>query len=812
LYKKVEREIADRVLSFETGKVAKQATSSVVVQYGGTVVLSAAVVDPDKTDFSFVPFAVDYMERSYAAGIIRGSRFNKRESRTTDPEILAARMIDRPLRPFFPDDYRADTRAQVMVFSTDNENDPAMLAMLASAAALRLAPGVPMPPVGTAKVGRIDGKLILNPTLPMLDESDFQLVLSGTRERVTMIELDGKQIPGDQVMEAISFGHEGVVQTIDLIDELAQGVDAEPAESAGPVGYDTILNAFGAQIRESLCADSKEARNAAMEELASQVSERLAADAPELAEEEVSTAFQYAAKRTLRQMAVEGQRCDGRALDEVRPISCLVGILPKAHGSALFTRGQTQALVAATIGTRQDEQRVEEITGDRYERFLVHYNFPPFCVGEAGFIRGPSRRDIGHGYLARKGLLAIMPSEEDFPYTVRLVSDVLESCASSSMATACGATLSLMDAGIPIKAPLAGVSIGLVEEDDEVRFLTDIMDEEDYSGDMDFKVTATANGVTAIQMDVKNTGLTLDMVAAALDQAKAANAQILPTMAETLAETRPLSRLAPRVVNVTIDPDLIGKVIGPGGATIRALVERTGAQIDIDDDGIVHIVADSADGGDHAEEAIKLLAQEPKVGETYEGIVTSVRDFGAFVEVLPETEGLLHISDLSDEYVRDASDVVKIGDKIRVTVVRVDRGRVRLAREGVEPSERPEPPPRRGPRRDDRGGDRPRSGSRPRRDRDDRRGGRDGDRPRGRSGDDRGRDRDGRGRDRDRDGRGRGGPRGGRGRDRDDSRGGRGRDGDRRGPRSEGSDRRDGPRRGGRPRRDDRGEGRGERE
>ena len=868
LHTKVEREIADRVLSFETGRVARQATCSVMVQYGGTVVLAAAVVDPEKTDFSFVPFAIDYMERSYAAGIIRGSRFNKREGRTTDTEILTARMIDRPLRPFFPNDYRADTRVQIMVFSTDNENDPGMLAMLGSAAALRLAPGVGLPAIGTAKVGRIDGQLILNPTRTQLDESDFHLVLSGTRERVTMIEFDGDQIPDDQIMEAISFGHEGILQTVDLIEELTQtaGNPAGPglAQAVKPVGYDTILDAFGTRIREALCATSKEARNAAVEQLGSDIREQLAAEAPELPEESIQPAFEYATKRTLRQMAIEGQRCDGRGLSEVRPISCVVGILPKAHGSALFTRGQTQTLVATTIGTRMDEQRMEELTGQHFERFLVHYNFPPFCVGECGWIRGPSRRDIGHGYLARKGMLATMPSEEDFPYTIRVVSDVLESCASSSMATACGTTLSLMDAGVPIKAPVAGVSIGLVEEGDEVRFLTDIMDEEDFNGDMDFKVAATANGVTAIQMDVKNSGITLDMVAEALQHARNANAQILPIMAETLAEPKPLSRLAPRVVNVTIDPDLIGKVIGPGGATIRALVERTGAKIDIDDDGIVHISAENADGGDHAEEAIKLLAQEPKAGETYDGIVTSVRDFGAFVEILPETEGLLHISELSDEYVSDANDVVKVGDRIRVTVARVERGKVRLVREGVEPSERPESSPRRGPRRDDRGGDRPRSGSRPPRDRDDHRGGRDDDRPRGRSDgdrdrrdgprDDRGRDRDrggpreSRGRDGDRgrsqDGRGRDGGRGrsqdsrgrdgdrgrsqdSRGRDGDrgrsqDSRGrdgnrgrsqgSRGRDGDRGGPRGEGSDRHDGPRRDEGPRDDSQRDERGDRD
>ena len=721
---KVEREISGRTLSLETGKLAKQATSSVVVQYGGTVILAASVLDPEKTDFSFVPFAVDYMERSYAAGIIRGSRYNKREGRLTDAEILSSRMIDRPLRPFFADDYRVDTRVQIMVFSTDNENDPAKLAMVGAAAALRLAPGLAMPSVGTAKVGKIDGQLVLNPPRSQLADSDFHLILSGTRDRIVMVEFEGKEVPDDEVMEAIAFGHQAAVQTVDLIEELAEKAGAAsvaaPTQTQQPAAYEDVSRLFGDAIRDGLCADSKAARNAVLDELRTQCQDRLAKPASGITPEDVAAAFQYVIKRSLRHMAAQGQRCDGRGLKDVRPISCHVGVLPKAHGSALFARGETQTLVATTIGTRHDEQRMEELTGERFERFMLHYNFPPFCVGEVGWIRGPSRRDIGHGYLAKKGLVAVMPSDETFPYTIRVVSDVLESCASSSMASVCGTSLSLMDAGVPISAAVAGVSIGLVEEDGQATFLTDIMDEEDFNGDMDFKVAGTSAGITAIQMDVKNSGVTLDMASDALAHAKEARAHILPIMAEALAEPRPLSRLAPRVINVQIEPELIGKIIGPGGVTIRGLVERTGAEIDVADDGTVHIVSEDATGGEDAAEAIRLLAQEPKLGVTYDGVVTGVKPFGAFVEVMPGTEGLLHVNDLADEPVRNVDDVVKIGDKIRVTVFRVDRGKVSLTREGVEPHPMPQGgrgrPPRGDGRRDGPRSGRGRDGDRDRRD------------------------------------------------------------------------------------------------
>ncbi len=693
--------------------MAKQAACSITAQYGDTVVLAALCVDPSKTDFSFVPFAIDYMERSYAAGLIRGSRYNKREGRPKDAETVAARMIDRPLRPFFPDDYRVDTRVQIMVLSADKENDPAQLSMLASAAALRLAPQVGLPPIGCAKVGRIDGNFVLNPTRSQLEESDFELTLSCTRERVVMIEFGGKQIPTSDVADAIAFGFDATQETIDLIEALAEetGADAPSLAqvSQKPDHFQQVLDLFADDLRQAICAPDKATRKQQMAALTERVKERMAEADPDLDETAVTAALSYATKRVLRQLAVEGVRCDGRDLRQIRPIQCHVGILPKTHGSAVFSRGETQAAVAATLGTREDEQHVEELTGEYYERFLLHYNFPPFSVGEAGFIRGPSRRDIGHGFLARKALLPLVPAYDDFPYTIRVVSDILESCASSSMATVCGANLALMDAGIPLAAPVSGISIGLVEEGNQVQFLTDIMDEEDFHGDMDFKVAATETGVTAIQMDVKNTGLTVEMAAEALRLAEEANRGILPIMGQTLSEPRPLSMLAPRVIDVKIDPELIGKIVGPGGATIRALVERTQSKIDIADEGIVHIVSDHAALGEEAAETIRLMSQRPEEGQTYDGVVTGVQRYGAFIEIMPGTEGLLHISDVSDDYVENIDDVIRVGDRLRVTVASIgDMGRVRLTREGREMTS---PPPSGGSRdrrggRDDRGRDR----------------------------------------------------------------------------------------------------------
>jgi polyribonucleotide nucleotidyltransferase len=695
---KLEIDFGGRTLSIETGRVARQAHGAVMVQYGETVVLVTSVTSDKKREgLDFVPLTVHYLEMTYAAGKIPGGFF-KREGRPSDRETLTARFIDRPLRPLFPKGFQNETQIIATVLSADPENDPAILGMIGASAALTLS-GVPFAgPIAGAKVGRIDGEYVLNPTKEEVGLSDIDLFVAGSEDAIIMVEGSAKEAPETEVLEAILFGHRALKPVIDLQKQLRTmaGTAEKPYDLARPEPslYEKLEGMVGEKLREAYQITEKTRRRDAIEETYQLSCKELGAE-DEASQNMVKNAFEQADRKLARRMILDQKRrIDGRGFADIRPISCEVGILPRTHGSALFTRGETQVLAVTTFGTSEDEQKINSLTGDIYKSFMLHYNFPPFSVGEVSPLRSPSRREIGHGALAERAIEPVLPSSETFPYTIRIVSEVLESNGSSSMATVCGATLSLMDGGVPIKAPVAGIAMGLILEGEEFAVLSDILGDEDHFGDMDFKVAGTAEGVTAIQMDIKIRGLSKEIMARVLDQARQGRLYILGRMKETIAEPRKdLSRHAPRIVTIQVKQEKIRDIIGPGGKTIRSIVDQTGVKVDVDDSGAVKLASPNYESIEAAIAMIKKLTQEVEVGALYMSKVRRILGFGAIVELFPGTDGLIHISQLAEGRVKEVSDVLKEGDEVLVKVIDIDpQGRIRLSRKAAlkEAPKRPE--------------------------------------------------------------------------------------------------------------------------
>jgi len=731
MYKKVSTTINGQEFCIETGKVAKQASGSVWVSVGGTVVLVTAVGDNNMREgIDFLPLTVDYQEFQYATGRIPGNFFRREMGRPSEKETLTSRLIDRPVRPRMPKGWTYETQIIANVYSADKLVEPDVMAMTGASAALCIS-DVPFDgPLAGVRVGRVDGRLIVNPTRQEMEKSELDLIVAGSRNAVVMVEGGADLLSEDEVLEAIWFGHQGLQPLLDIQEELVAAV-GKPKREYKKLEVDEELLAKVRElsrdgIKEILSTAPKLERYAKVRALKKQVVEAMGEEAAGR-EGKIKDMVGDLEAEAMRAMILEtNTRVDGRDLVTVRPISVEVGVLPRTHGSALFTRGETQALVTCTLGTSGDEQRIESLMeGDVFRRFLLHYNFPPFCVGEAKMLRGPGRREIGHGALARRSLHKVLPTREAFSYSMRVVSEILESNGSSSMATVCGGSLALMDAGVPVKGAVAGVAMGLIKEGDNTAILTDILGDEDHLGDMDFKVTGTADGVAAVQMDIKISGITRDIMGRALQQARDGRLHILGEMAKTMPRSRgEISELAPRITTIKIPVERIKDVIGPGGKVIRGIQSETGAKVDVEDDGTVHVAAVEAESGQRALQMIKELTQDVEVGQIYEGKVVRIMDFGAFVELLPGRDGMVHISELDHHRVRAVTDVLAEGDMVKVKVLGIDdRGKVRLSRKALlpppEPGQGPEPEeddnrPRRPPR-DDRGGrgDRGDRGGRP---------------------------------------------------------------------------------------------------
>jgi polyribonucleotide nucleotidyltransferase len=686
---RIEREFHGRKLIIETGRMARQADGAVMVQYGETAVLVTAVAQRHPTHLPFFPLTIEYREKSYAAGKFPGG-FYKREGRPGDKEIVAARQIDRPLRDLFPDDYQNETQVACFIVSADQENDADVIGMLGASAALTLSPIPWNGPIGGVRVGRIEGEWLINPTFAQLEMCDIEIVVAGTADSIVMVEGACLEISEDEFLEALDIAHEAIHELIDLQHELAQAAGGAPpnfeytSQETDPELKARVESAATDRVAEALTLPLKEERNQALATLRDELGAEFEAEFPESAKE-VKDVVRALEKRVMRQRILdEGERLDGRGLTDIRSISCDVGILPRTHGSALFTRGQTQALAVTTLGTVRDEQRIDsiDVREETSKSFMLHYNFPPFSVGEVRMFRGASRREIGHGMLAERALQSLLPPYEEFPYTVRIVSDILESNGSSSMATVCGGSLSLMDAGVPLRAPCAGIAMGLIQEGARTAVLTDILGVEDALGDMDFKIAGTETGITAVQMDNKVGGLSVETMRQALEQARVARLHILEIMNQTLCDPRSeMSQYAPRIITVQINPEKIGEVIGPKGKTIRALQDETGAEINIEDSGVVTISSVSGEGGERAREMIEAIAQDPEVGRVYHGVVKNTTTFGAFVEIIPGVEGLCHISELEEGRTEQTEDVVKPGDEVSVKLLSIDdRGRLKLSR------------------------------------------------------------------------------------------------------------------------------------
>ena len=679
-------------VSIETGRLARQADGSVVVKMGDTVVLVTAVGRREAVaGRDFFPLTVNYVEKTYAAGKIPGGFF-KREGRPSEKETLTSRLIDRPLRPLFPEGFYNEVQIVATVLSLDPEIDSDIPSLIGASAAVALS-GIPFTsPIGAARVGYKGGQYLLNPTASQVKtESDLDLVVAGTQDAVLMVESEAKGLSEEVMLGAVLFGHQQMQTAIDAINKLAAEAgkprwDWKPADENVALKQAIVAQAQSG-LTDAYATVIKQSRVSKLADVRQKVQEALAGgEKPQYTKEQVGTALHDLEYRLVRDMILDGKpRIDGRDLKTVRPISIEVGALPRTHGSAIFTRGETQALVTTTLGTGRDAQIIDALAGERREPFMLHYNFPPFSVGETGFMGSPKRREIGHGNLARRGIMAVMPDLESFPYVLRVVSEVLESNGSSSMASVCGTSLSLMDAGVPIKAPVAGVAMGLVKEGERFAVLTDILGDEDHLGDMDFKVAGTATGVTALQMDIKINGITPEIMKVALEQAKAGRLHILGEMNKVIDKARPqMSEWAPTIVTIKIDPEKIRDVIGKGGAVIRQITEETGTTIDIENDGTVKIASVDAASGREALRRIELITADVEVGRVYEGKVVRLMDFGAFVAILPGRDGLVHISQISDERVERVSDKLKEGDVVKVKVLEVDRqGRVRLSMRGV---------------------------------------------------------------------------------------------------------------------------------
>jgi polyribonucleotide nucleotidyltransferase len=685
-FREKKRDFHGRSFGIESGKMAKQAGGSVLVKYGDTRVLVTAVSsDTPRPGADFLPLTVDYQEMTYAAGKIPGGFF-KREGRPSEREILTCRIIDRPVRPLLPKGYYFETQIVASVLSIDQDNDPDIMALTGASCALCLSDVPFAGPIAAVRVGRIGGEFIFNPSGEDLLKSDMDLFVAGSRDDVVMVEGRFSEIAEDDVLSAIVSAHRELQPLIDIQLELMKEI-GKPKRSFEEKTLDPALLAKVEKkaadgILKALAIPVKQERYKGMAALKNEVVTELAPDDPELAGQ-AGKCFDAVHDILLRKIILDqGVRIDGRKFDEIRSITCEVGILPRTHGSALFTRGETQVLASTTLGTSQDEQKIDALRGESYKTFMLHYNFPPFSVGEAKPLRGPTRREIGHGALAERAISSVLPKGDDFPYTIRIVSDVLESNGSSSMATVCGSSLCLMDAGVPVKAHVAGIAMGLVKDGDKVAILSDIMGDEDHAGDMDFKVAGTANGITALQMDIKIKGVGEDIMKRALNQARDGRQFILGKMSAAIDKPRPeLSPHAPRIVTFFINPDKIRDVIGPGGKVIRKIVSDTGVKIEITDDGKVEIASTDEAAADRAINIIKELTKEAAIGEIYEGKVVRVVDFGAFVEILPGVDGLVHISQLTRNRVNKVTDVIKEGDTVRVKVIDVDKeGRIKLSR------------------------------------------------------------------------------------------------------------------------------------
>ena len=669
-------ELAGRTLSIETGRMAKQANGSVLVRYGDSVVLATAVASKKPIeDRGFFPLSVEYREKAYAAGKIPGGFF-KREGRPAEKEILSARLIDRPIRPLFPDHYMREIQIVVTVLSADQENDTDILGTIAASAALGISDIPFQGPIASVRVGRINGELILNPTFSQLEECDINVVLAASTEAIAMVEGEAVEVSEADMVKSLDFGHEAIKKIVklqsELVAECGKEKHVDPLPEVNQELVDIVKEKAQAGLPELIGIRIKQDRYAAIDALLETIQNNLAESYPE-EEKVIANVFHDVQKDLVRNMIIKDKRrIDGRGYDDIRPITCEVSVLPRTHGSALFTRGETQSLTVTTLGTKSDEQRIEALDGTSFKSYMLHYNFPPYCVGEVRPFRGTSRREVGHGNLAERALKPVIPSEGAFPYTIRIVSDIMESNGSSSMATVCAGSLSLMDAGSPIKAPVAGIAMGLIKEDDQIAVLTDILGDEDHLGDMDFKLTGTRKGITAFQMDIKISGISSEIMADALEKAKKARLSILDIMEQTIQEPRKeLSPYAPRIFSMKIDVDDIGMVIGPGGKMIREIIEKTGAEINIEDDGTVQIASEDGAACDEAKAIIQSITQKPEVGKTYKGKVKKITNFGAFVEILPGKEGLLHISEIALQRINRVEDHLAVGDVVDVKLQKI---------------------------------------------------------------------------------------------------------------------------------------------
>jgi len=685
-----EFQYGDNLVTLETGEIARQADGAVIIDVNGTSLLVTVVGKKDANGGDFFPLTVNYQEKAYAAGKIPGGFF-KREGRPSEQETLISRLIDRPIRPLFPEGYTNEVQIIATVISLNPEVDTEIPALLGASAALAVS-GLPFNgPIGAACVGYKEGSYLLNPSPASLKESDLTLVVAGTSQAVLMVESEAKGLSEEIMLGAVLFGHEQMQAAINAINEFASAAGAGVVEWVAPDENSELValvtHETEAGIKEAYTIPEKLVRQDKLKAIRTAVVEKLSEN---YAENDIRNIIENLEYRIVRNAILnEGKRIDGRPLDKIRPISIRTGVLPRTHGSALFTRGETQALVVATLGTARDAQIIDALAGEYKEPFMLHYNFPPYSVGETGFVGSPKRREIGHGRLAKRGVAAVLPNMEEFPYTLRVVSEITESNGSSSMASVCGSSLALMDAGVPLSAPVAGIAMGLIKEGDSFAVLSDIMGDEDHLGDMDFKVAGSANGITALQMDIKIDGITAEIMKTALAQAKDGRLHILGEMNKALANTRDeMSDFAPRIITFKIDPSKIREVIGKGGATIRSITEETGASIDLSDDGIVKVASVDKAAGEEARRLIEEITAEVEVGKTYEGKVVRLMDFGAFVTILPGKDGLVHISQISDEHVDKVSDRLNEGDIVRVKVLEIDRqGRVRLSIKEVEKEE-----------------------------------------------------------------------------------------------------------------------------
>jgi len=688
---KLEIKVGRENLIIETGKIAKQADGAVTVRYGGTVVLTTACASKEaKQGQDFFPLTVEYQEKTYAAGKIPGGFF-KREGRPSEKEILTSRLTDRPIRPLFPEEFLNEIQVVSIVLSHDGVNDPDVLSMIGASTSLMIS-GIPFQgPIGALRVGRVDGNFIINPNYEEMDKAELNLVIAGTRQGVVMVEAGSKEVTEALMLEAIDFGYKSLMPLIEAQEKFAKACGKPPIKFE----LKTISEELVKKVKELSLAKlteinnlpKKEQREEAMDALAKELVEKIVVEGSPYAEADVKKALIKVEKDFVRLHILKtGKRIDGRTFEEVRPISCEVGFLPRTHGSGLFTRGQTQSLAVVTLGTSADEQIIDALEAKSFKSFMLHYSFPPFSVGEVRPLRGPGRREIGHGALAERALETVLPTKEEFPYTIRIVSEILESNGSSSMATVCAGSLALMDAGVPIKDTVSGIAMGLIKEGDKFVVLTDISGLEDHYGDMDFKVTGTKKGITALQLDVKLSGLGHDVLSKATEEARKARLFIMDKMTQAIASPKAqLSEYAPRINKFKINPDKIRDVIGPGGKIIRQIIAKTGATIDIEDDGTVVIASSDLKKLEEALRIVQSLVEDVEVGKIYMGKVKKIMNFGAFVEVLPGKEGLVHVSELADKFVKNVEDVVNIGDEFLVKVIEIDsQGRINLSRKQAQ--------------------------------------------------------------------------------------------------------------------------------